>query len=273
METVAGIFSTRSHADTAAAKLRANGIPESKINILAPDSTQRDLNSVPTTETEQPGMGKALGAVVGGATGASTAVAAASLLVPGVGPVFAAGVAAMGILGAIAGAKVGDALEESLDFGLPKDELFFYEDALRRGHVVLIALVEDDDQAEQTRQTLRASGAEDIDAARETWWIGLRDGERAEYDLDKGDFVRDEAHYRHGFESALHPEIRGRSYAEAEATLRERHAAICDLPAFRQGYERGCRYRERMISGTATGRDERRSGAAPVARENEVHHA
>ena len=42
----------------------AAGIPDDRINLLAPGA-ERELRRVPTTDTEQPGVGPALGGVVG----------------------------------------------------------------------------------------------------------------------------------------------------------------------------------------------------------------
>ncbi|MGH7962287.1 MAG: hypothetical protein ACRERD_10770, partial [Candidatus Binatia bacterium] len=158
-------------------------------------------------------MGKALGGVVGGAiglaSGAQLATAAATALIPGVGPVIAIGIAGgalLGIGGAVGGALVGGAVEDTLDTGLPQDELFVYEDALRQGRTVVIALADDDDQAERVQSVLSQCGAESVDAAREKWWVGLRDAEAEEYAAPRvgnGNFQHDESIYRCGFEAAL----------------------------------------------------------------------
>nr|MDQ5837274.1 histidine kinase [Acidobacteriota bacterium] len=93
MSTVAAIFNSRADAGRAAARLREAGFSEDRVSLLAPGATQGQLDDVPTTETEQPGMGAALGGAVGGALGIAGGLefgaAAASLLIPGVGPVFA----------------------------------------------------------------------------------------------------------------------------------------------------------------------------------------
>jgi len=250
MSTAAGIFSTRADAERAAENLRSAGLPDERISLLSPGATQGEIDrEVPTTETEQPGMGTALGGTVGGALGVAGGMhlgaVVASMFVPGVGPIFAAGLigaALLGAGGAAAGAAAGDALEDSLARGLPHDELFVYEDALRRGRSVVIVLAEDDEQAEAARQVLGQAGAESLDAARETWWIGLRDGEEAEYTGQGGDFRRDEPVYRRGFEAALHPRARGRSYEEDAARLRECFGEECEQSPFRSGYERGRRH-------------------------------
>lgn len=254
MISVAGIFKSYVEASRAVENLRQAGIPEDRISLLAPGTSVEELETeVPTTETEQPGMGKALGGAVGGALGVAGGMhmgaAAASLLVPGVGPVLAAGIigaALLGLGGAATGALAGDKIEDALDEGLPHDELYIYEDALRRGHAVVIAFAEDDEQAQGARTVLGQAGAESTDAAREDWWVGLRDAEKEKYVEEGGDFHADEAAFRQGFESSLHPKVRGRSYEEAEAALRERYGDQCTVEAFRRGYARGCAYQSEL---------------------------
>jgi hypothetical protein len=253
MSTVAGIFNSRADAEQAVGDLLASGVGKDQISLLAPGTTQQQLDEVPTTETEQPGMGKALGGAVGGALGIAGGLelgaAAASLLVPGVGPVFAAGLfaaALLGLGGAATGAAIGGTLEDSMARGLPHDELFVYEDALRRGRTVVIVVADDEYKAGVARNLLAQTGAESVDAARESWWVGLRDAEEAEYTVDGGDFSVDEPVYRRGFEAALHPQARGRSYDEDAGRLRECFGEECEEGAFRQGYERGRRYNSEM---------------------------
>jgi hypothetical protein len=194
--------------------------------------------TVPTSDTEQPGMGKAMGGTVGGAMGvaggASLGAAAASLLVPGVGPVLAGGILGAAILGAggaATGMAAGEALEEELATGIPHDELYLYEDALRKGRSVVIAFVETDELAEGARATLASAGAESIDAARENWWLELRDAEAAHYQATGKSFQTDEASYRRGFEDAL--KTRGKSARASTEQTNE---------AYRRGHLRGQNY-------------------------------
>jgi hypothetical protein len=254
MSTVAAIFNSRADAERAAARLREAGFSEDRVSLLTPGATQGQLDDVPTTETEQPGMGAALGGAVGGALGIAGGLefgaAAASLLIPGVGPVFAAGLigaALLGAGGAAAGAAAGGALEDSMARGLPHDELFVYEDALRRGRSIVMAVADDEEHANVARGVLTQSGAESVDAAREKWWLGLRDAEEAEYTVEGGDFGADEPTYRRGFEAALHSRARSRSYDEDAERLRECFGEECEEGAFRRGYERGRRYQDEML--------------------------
>ncbi|HEY3186818.1 MAG TPA: hypothetical protein VGJ70_05060, partial [Solirubrobacteraceae bacterium] len=225
-------------------RLGTMGFAEDRISLLTPSSSSSEVHAVPTTEAEPPGIGRAIGAVAGGAAGASGGMQAAALLsmvLPGVGPVLVLGAIGAVLLG-VGGAAVGAALDRNLREGLPRDEVFVYEDALRRGKTVVIALAEDEATAERGRALLSEAGAETIDAAREQWWLGLRDAEAAQYASIGGDFVRDEARYRRGFEAALGVAHDGRSYAEALDDLRLRYPDVYEDESFRQGFARGRAY-------------------------------
>jgi hypothetical protein len=249
MNTVAGIFTARADIERAVERVLALGIPQDHINCLLPGASSAQLDTVPTTDAEQPGMGKVLGGVVGGVTGASHGLfgaAIVSAIIPGIGPVMGIGLAAaalLGVGGAVAGAAVGGALENYLATGLPKDELFVYEDALRQGHAVLIVLTEATEQADMVRDTMAWAGAESVDAAREHWWLGMRDAEAEAYTAEGLDFTTDELPYRQGFEAALQPATAGKSYGEALEFLQTHYPEVYREAAFRRGYGRGRSYR------------------------------
>jgi hypothetical protein len=176
------------------------------------------------------------------------ALAILSTLILGIGPITAIGFAALGFIGlvggAVAGAAAGGALENAMSDGLPKDELFVYEDALRQGRTVLIALTEDAAQAEAARKVLAQAGAESLDAAREKWWLGLRTAESEAYAAQGWNFTEDEDVYRRGFEAALRAEVAGKPYADAVGYLRTQYADVYHDEVFRRGYERGRAYYE-----------------------------
>jgi hypothetical protein len=256
MNTVVGIFNSFADAKRAAAMLRSLGIPDESIGLLSPRTSETEIEAnIPTTETEQPGVGTAVGGAVGGALGVAggmhAGLAAATALIPGVGPIFALGLigaALFGIGGAAAGAAAGNAVEGNLDTGLPRDELYLYEDALRKGRSVVIALADSDQLAETARAELGRAGAESVDAAREQWWTGLRDAEQEHYSNQGGNFNVDEAAYRLGFEASLHPDRRGRNYESTVENLRKRYADSCGLESFRRGYERGQAYQNEIAT-------------------------
>jgi hypothetical protein len=256
MEVVTGVFKARENAEKAVSQLRTLGIPEAKIGVLTPGtvSDHKVEAGVPVTDTEEPGMGKAMGAAVGGgmgaAGGATIGLAVASLAVPGIGPVIAfgmVGAALLGVVGAAAGSAIGDAVEEELGEGVPHEDLYVFEDALRHGKSVLIAHIDDEDQADRARDAIESAGAEDIELLREAWWEELREGERAHYQRPDRDFARDEANYRRGYQAALHPQRRGKTYSKVEEELRTAYLGVTlDMP-FREGYERGLAHRPRRV--------------------------
>jgi len=252
MQAVTGVFKSQDQAENAANQLRSLGIPEKRIGIVRPGSAPERLEAgVPVTDTENPGMGRAMGATVGGAMGAAggatAGLAVASLIVPGIGPLLAfgmVGAALLGTVGAAAGSAVGDTVEEELGEGIPHEDVYLYEDALRHGHTVLIAYAEEGDQSDRASEIMRSAGAEDLDVLRENWWQELRDNERTNY---TGEFDADEVSYRRGYTAALHPQRRGRPYSEVEDQLRTEYAnTVLDRP-FQSGYERGFNHRTRGV--------------------------
>lgn len=254
MEVVTGVFKSRDNAEKAVNQLRSLGIPDQRIGIIAPGTASADTveKGVPVTDTEDPGMGRAMGAAVGGAMGAAggatLGLAVASLAIPGVGPVIAfglVGAALLGMVGAAAGSAVGDTVEEELGEGIPHEDVYLYEDALRHGNSVVIAYADDDgDQEDRAKEVLNNAGAEDIEKLRERWWDELKEDERAHYG---DDFDRDEPSYRRGYAAALHPKWRGKAYSDVEDDLRAAYVGTeLDRP-FQDGYERGQSYRSGRV--------------------------
>jgi hypothetical protein len=250
MNSVVGVFRSRAEAERAAGEVHSAGIPLDRIDLLSPGETKVEVERVATADSEQPGIGTGLGAAVGGTIGIAGGIVLgdilATVLLPGIGAVAAVGATAaaiLGALGAVGGGAVGRAADNAASSdGIPGDELFVYEDALRQGRSVLITRAADDSQAAMVRKILESSEAETIDKARHMWWIGVRDTEKEKYDGAGGNFDRDETDYRRGFEAALHIERRGKSYEEARDQLEWLYPDAIDHAAFHQGFDRGREY-------------------------------
>ena len=251
MEAITGVFESRSAAEKALQNLHQAGVPSDKMTLLTPGSADqigKEIQSVPTDTTEQPGMGNAMGALLGGGiglTGGSILMA----LVPGLGPVTALGLLGAGILtaaGATIGAAAGGKAENSSYEGLPEDEIFVYEDALRKGRSVVVALADDEPSAVLVRETLNREGAESVDAAREQWWTGLRNAEESRYAGASRNFAEDEQFFRLGFQAAMHARTRCMEFDQVSAAM---DAALEDVKRrypdadveepFVKGYQRG----------------------------------
>ncbi len=173
MQAVVGIFSGIPDARRAGQNL-LRVLPAARVRVVSPNASTGEIDTLPVDDAEQPGMGAAVGGVVGGALGA----ALASLVAPPVGAAALAGIAGGALLGAGGGAVGGDALEEKLSFGVPHDEMLVYQEAVRRGHPLVVATVETEEESDAARETLRTSGALSVDAARGDWSVGLHDPQR-----------------------------------------------------------------------------------------------
>ena len=230
MHSVVGVFSAWEAAERATKTL---GLPEDRFSVIASDRREPQ-----ETDIGAP-LGGAVGGALGAATGSAIGTAAASLLLPGVGPVIATGVIAavvLGVGGAAFGSRAGGDIEDATEVQPPARDAFFCEEALRRGRVIVVALVETQHQAEAVRRALSRAGAESLETTREDWWDKLREGERASYE---GDFERDEEAYRRGFEIALEPANRGKRLEESAEHL---------SGAYRKGYGRGYEYYHKLTS-------------------------
>lgn len=252
METVTGVFRSRDDARQAALELHRVRLDGNRINLLLPESSEKEIHSLGTSDTEQPGVGSAFGGVLGGTLGMAAGFElgiAATALIPGVGPVLAVGAAAaalFGIGGAVGGAAVASAVDTETTEYLPADEVFFYEDALRQGRSVVLAIASDKEEADWVRDFFARSGAETVDAARHAWWIGLRDAESEHYRALGKNFEQSEEEYRAGFEAALRRELRGKSFIASMENLKAAYPDIWQSHAFRSGFDRGQLYiRER----------------------------
>jgi hypothetical protein len=177
MRTVVAVFGSSSAAERAAGNLVNAGVPRERIRQLTPSSSDSEIHSaVPTSETEQAGIGKAIGGLVGAAVGVTAALGTQSILGGSLASVTASSllwIALAGAILAVVGGYLGNALEEKLSQGLPKDEIYFYEESLRRGRSVVFVIASSARQERIARRILGQAGAASLDPGDEEWRIGL----------------------------------------------------------------------------------------------------
>lgn len=148
METAIGVFSCRDHAEEAVKELRQKGVPEQSIVYLTRSETE--------AKSIAKEFGATVGGFVGGAAGMSAGVVAATLLLPGIGPVFALGFGAaalLGLAGAGAGAGLGasaahdeHAPQPTPDAKCSEDAAFFRE-VLKEGRSLIVVRTESQETA------------------------------------------------------------------------------------------------------------------------------
>jgi anti-sigma B factor antagonist len=145
METAIGVFSSRDHAEQAVKELRERGVPEESVVFLT-----RSENEAKTIAKE---LGAFVGGFVGGAAGLTTGVVAATLLLPGIGTVFALGIGAAALLtgagaGAGAGSAVGSAATHEADAPHPtaseksSEDVAFFQEVLKEGRSLIVVRTE-----------------------------------------------------------------------------------------------------------------------------------
>ena len=228
MPTVTAIFSSPAAAQKALEAVRAHGTESSGVSLLAPG------DAVPVEEN-RPIQGK----VAGGAVGSVLGMGAATFLIPGLGPVIGLGMIAAGLAGAGLGAAAGAAVERTTA-GVPNEDLYFYEESLRRGEAIVFVDATDEDERTRVRHVLEQAGGVSVDTKRRDWWGGMREYER-EHARSRG-VDWNESDYRAGFEAALHPVTRGRSYDECVAYIETCYPEPCRRDAFRVAFDRGQQY-------------------------------
>lgn len=255
MKNVTGIFASQSDAQVAMDEIRLAGTQEDRITLLTPRTKRTQLESESDVGIEQQGMDETLGDAFGAPTRWSAGPSLFWATIPGVGPVTAfgpLGKAVLTLAGATLDSVPGGTLDSSITEGL-SDEVFLYEDVLRKGKGVVIVLPSDEAEASHVRELLQSKGANTVGEAREQWWIGLRSAEQEHYSVHGRNFGDDEIFYRLGFEAALHARTRCKEY---DQTLGEMDAKIEDLQQrypgreiakpFSRGYERGRNYYQHL---------------------------
>ena len=83
---------------------------------------------------------------------------AGALLIPGVGPIIAAGPLAAFLTGVVGGAAGG-----LVDFGIPEERGRYFEERVKKGDI-LVTLKANDDEISEIASILESNGAEDVES-------------------------------------------------------------------------------------------------------------
>ena len=167
MKTIVGMFDTFPHAQNAADALDTMGIARSNISVVANNETGH-YDQYATAETtgdasldtaHAAGTGATAGTVVGGVTGLLMGLGL--FVIPGFGPIAAAGWLVSTLTGAGIGAVAGSLVGGLTHAGVPHEDAVVFNEGVRRG-ATLLAVKAEDDQADQVAKILGEQGAVDI---------------------------------------------------------------------------------------------------------------
>lgn len=127
--TISRVYDSYGQANQAVAKLKAAGIPDADVSLVANRNVSAQHENV---ENAGPVAGSAgVGAAVGGGAGLLAGIGL--LAIPGLGPVVAAGWLAATAVGAVGGAAVGGIVGALVNAGVPEADAHVYSESIRRG--------------------------------------------------------------------------------------------------------------------------------------------
>ncbi|MEP6827550.1 MAG: hypothetical protein ABJA10_05705 [Aestuariivirga sp.] len=127
--TISRLYDSYWRAEQAVSKLKATGIPDADISLIANRHVSAQHENVADGSSATGGAG--VGAAVGGGAGLLAGIGL--LAIPGLGPVVAAGWLAATAVGAIGGAAVGGLVGALVNAGVPEADAHIYSESIRRG--------------------------------------------------------------------------------------------------------------------------------------------
>ncbi len=149
-------------------ELEGIGIPEDALSIVAGNESDRHKEYLEKAKnaSESTASAAASGASFGGGMG--IVVSLVALAIPGVGPFIAGGAMATVLAGLGIGAASGGLISAFHHMGISHEEAPLYEEAVRRGAIMMIAKV-DDAVEPQVADLMRRGGARDLREEADTW--------------------------------------------------------------------------------------------------------
>ncbi len=162
-EVVVGVFEDQSRAQQAVDQLKSAGFKDDQIGFAVRTTENAGEAYDTTVAGDKPGgagTGAIAGVVSGGVLGGILG-AAASLLIPGIGPVIAGGILAATLGGAAIGAAAGGILGALTGMGVPEEEARYYQGEFEAGRTVVT--VKAGNRQEEALNILRSNGAYDAE--------------------------------------------------------------------------------------------------------------
>ncbi len=154
--TAIGVFADDIQAERGIGELRKAGFTDQQVGYVTRSSKPEEM---PAGETSNAPTVRATAGAVGGGVLGGMAVAAAALLIPGIGPVITGGMLAATVGGALLGALTGGFAGTLIDMGIPEDEARYYQEELMKGRTIVT--VKTGGRYQDALAVLRQSGAYD----------------------------------------------------------------------------------------------------------------
>jgi hypothetical protein len=167
-KSVLGTAKTRSQAETIVDHLHSVGFNYDDVSVifLNEDTTRDFAISNQTKAPEGAATGAGIGGVLGGTLGLLAGLGA--LVIPGLGPLVAAGPIMGALSGAAVGAAVGGIAGGLIAMGIPEYEAQIYEGKVREGNILIAVHAETNEQIKSATDIFERDGADNISSVTET---------------------------------------------------------------------------------------------------------
>ncbi|HHX77028.1 MAG TPA: GDYXXLXY domain-containing protein [Firmicutes bacterium] len=152
--TVAAIFHDKDDAEIAVRSLKEKGFGDRDISLIAKNEEEGGREGDMSFEEQNLSDGTAAGGALGGLAG--LLAGAGALLIPGVGPIIAAGPLAAALTGVVTGGVVGGLI----DYGIPEEKGRYYEERIRQGDILVTLKT---DKSKEAVRILEENGAEKVE--------------------------------------------------------------------------------------------------------------
>jgi hypothetical protein len=164
---VFGIYASRAAAGHGVDALMSAGFRQADISVLMADvqSTHEFAHEKNTKAPE----GATTGAVAGGAIGGTLGLLAGigAIVIPGIGPLIAAGPIVALLAGVGAGGAVGTLVGALIGMGIPEYEAKRYEGHVKNGGILISVHCDNSAWVDKAKHILKGTGAVDVASAGE----------------------------------------------------------------------------------------------------------
>ena len=167
-KTITGFFRKQTEGQNAQEALLNAGFSRDQVSFIAGDTRGHETPRVgPPLEDAGSESEAADDAWIGGVVGLAAGVIA--VVLPGIGPLIAAGPIAGAIGGLTLGAATGGVIGLLKDHGISEEEAEFYAEGVRRGGALVTVHAIPQEREKEARQILDDHGAIEVERLADEW--------------------------------------------------------------------------------------------------------
>ncbi len=159
---VFGIYVNYAGAESGVDALKAAGFRKTDVSALFPENQgSKDFAHQKNTKAPEGATAGAItGAVIGGALG--WLVSIGTLMIPGLGPLLAAGPIVAALAGVGAGGVVGGLIGALIGMGIPEYEAKRFEGRVRNGGILVSVHCDNSEWTKRAKEIMHQTGAQNV---------------------------------------------------------------------------------------------------------------